>query len=84
MSAQDLVEYVAKSLVDDPDSVKVDVVLEPDGTVITGRDEHGMLGLSARPTPNGIQISSRDGEAIEAATPADVELEALWNELGVQ
>jgi predicted RNA-binding protein YlqC (UPF0109 family) len=34
MPAKDLVEYVAKSLVDDPEAVKVVVVQEPDGTVI--------------------------------------------------
>jgi uncharacterized protein len=34
MAAADLVEYVAKSLVDDPDAVTVDVVDSPDGTII--------------------------------------------------
>ena len=34
MAARDLVEYVAKSLVDDPDSVTVEVVDSGDGTVI--------------------------------------------------
>ena len=34
MAAVDLVEYVAKSLVDDPDAVKVEVVEEQGGTVI--------------------------------------------------
>ncbi len=33
MSAKDLVEYVAKSLVDDPDAVTVDVV-EGDGATV--------------------------------------------------
>ena len=34
MAAKDLVEYVAKSLVDDPDAVKVEVVRDQGGTVI--------------------------------------------------
>ncbi len=34
MAAKELVEFVAKSLVDDPDSVRVEVVQEKDGTVI--------------------------------------------------
>ena len=34
MSAKDLVEYVAKSLVDDPESVTVTEIEEDEGTVI--------------------------------------------------
>ena len=34
MAAKDLVEYVAKSLVDDPDAVKVEVIEEAGGTVL--------------------------------------------------
>ena len=34
MAAAELVEYVAKSLVDDPDAVKVDVVNGEDGIII--------------------------------------------------
>jgi uncharacterized protein len=34
MSASELVEYVAKSLVDEPDAVSVDVQRDGDGTVI--------------------------------------------------
>jgi predicted RNA-binding protein YlqC (UPF0109 family) len=34
MAAADLVEYVAKSLVDDVDAVRVDVVNADDGTII--------------------------------------------------
>ena len=34
MSAKELVEYVARSLVDDPDSVKVTEVEDDEGTVI--------------------------------------------------
>ena len=34
MAARDLVEYVAKTLVDDPDAVKVTEVEDEEGTVI--------------------------------------------------
>jgi len=34
MAARELVEYVARSLVDDPDSVTVTEVEDPEGTVI--------------------------------------------------
>jgi predicted RNA-binding protein YlqC (UPF0109 family) len=34
MAAADLVEYVARSLVDDPDSVTVEVVAGDEGTII--------------------------------------------------
>jgi predicted RNA-binding protein YlqC (UPF0109 family) len=34
MAAADLVEYVAKSLVDDPDAVRVEIVEGEDGTII--------------------------------------------------
>jgi predicted RNA-binding protein YlqC (UPF0109 family) len=34
MAAKELVEYVAKSLVDDPDAVTVIEVIDADGTVI--------------------------------------------------
>jgi len=34
MAAAELVEYVAKSLVDDPDAVHVEVVVSEEGTII--------------------------------------------------
>ena len=34
MAAKELVEYVAKSLVDDPDAVTVELIVEEGGTVI--------------------------------------------------
>ena len=34
MPARELVEYIARSLVDDPDAVQVDVQEDPEGTVI--------------------------------------------------
>ena len=50
------------------------VVLEPDGTRLSAREEHRMLGLSARPTQDGIQITSRDGKCMDVPTPVDGEL----------
>ena len=44
MAAADLVAYVAKSLVDDPDAVSVDVVNGPDGQVIELRVAEGDMG----------------------------------------
>ena len=34
MAAKELIEYVARSLVDDPDAVSVEVVQDPEGTVL--------------------------------------------------
>jgi predicted RNA-binding protein YlqC (UPF0109 family) len=51
MAAKDLVEYVAKSLVDDPDAVTVDVVEEDGATVIelhVAEDDMGkVIGATA-------------------------------------
>jgi uncharacterized protein len=44
MAAADLVEYVAKSLVDDPDAVKVEVVSGDDGTIIELRVADSDMG----------------------------------------
>ena len=44
MAAADLVAYVAKSLVDDPDAVSVEVVNGPDGQVIELRVAEGDMG----------------------------------------
>ena len=44
MAAKELVEYVAKSLVDDPESVTVDVVEGQDGTVIELHVAEGDMG----------------------------------------
>jgi uncharacterized protein YcbX len=50
------------------------VVLEPDGTRLSAREEHRMLGLSATPTAAGIDLNSRDGQRLGVATPMDGEL----------
>jgi predicted RNA-binding protein YlqC (UPF0109 family) len=44
MAAKELVEYVAKSLVDDPEAVTVDVVEGQDGTVIELRVAEADMG----------------------------------------
>ena len=44
MAARDLVEFVAKNLVDDPDAVQVTVHEEPGGTVIELQVAEGDMG----------------------------------------
>ncbi len=44
MAAADLVEYVAKSLVDDPDAVRVDAVDGDEGTIIELRVAEADMG----------------------------------------
>ena len=44
MSAKELVEYVARSLVDDPDAVKVTEVEDDEGTVIELRVAEDDMG----------------------------------------
>jgi predicted RNA-binding protein YlqC (UPF0109 family) len=44
MAAADLVEYVAKSLVDDPDAVRVEAVEGDDGTIIELRVAEADMG----------------------------------------
>lgn len=44
MSAAELVSFVAKSLVDDPAAVQVEVHQEPDGTVIELHVAEGDMG----------------------------------------
>ena len=59
MAAKDLVEYVAKALVDDPDAVKVEVVEEDGATVIelhVAEDDMGkVIGRGGR-TARAIRI----------------------------
>ena len=50
------------------------VVLEPDGTRLSAREEHRMLGLLATPTDTGIELSSRDGDRLAVAAPDDGDL----------
>ena len=72
MAAKELVEYVAKSLVDDPDAVKVEVVVEEGGTVIelhVAEDDMGKVigrnGSVAKALRTLLKVvSARDGRAI--------------------
>jgi len=50
------------------------VVLEPDGTRLSAREEHRMLGLTAVPTAAGVELTTRDGDALFVPTPAQGEL----------
>ena len=72
MSAKDLVEYVARSLVDDPEAVKVEVIREPEGTVIelhVAEDDMGKVigrnGSVAKALRTLLKVTAaRDGEAV--------------------
>jgi predicted RNA-binding protein YlqC (UPF0109 family) len=72
MPAKDLVEYVAKSLVDDPDAVTVEVVREPGGTVLelhVAEDDMGKVigrnGSVAKALRTLLKVSAaRDGESV--------------------
>ena len=72
MAAKELVEYVAKSLVDDPDAVKVEVVQDQDGTVIelhVAEDDMGKVigrnGSVAKALRTLLKVTAaRDGEPV--------------------
>ena len=73
MAAKDLVEYVAKSLVDDPDAVTVEVVEEDGATVIelhVAEDDMGKVigrnGSVAKALRTLLKvIAARDGEPVQ-------------------
>jgi predicted RNA-binding protein YlqC (UPF0109 family) len=72
MAARELVEYVARSLVDDPESVTVEVVREPGGTVIelhVADDDMGKVigrnGSVAKALRTLLKVTAaRDGEPV--------------------
>ena len=72
MAAQDLVEFVAKSLVDDPDAVKVEVVNDREGTVIelhVAEDDMGKVigrnGSVAKALRTLLKVvAAREGETV--------------------
>ncbi len=81
MAAKDLVEYVAKSLVDDPDAVWVEVDDEGDETVLTlGVDQEDMgrvIGRDGR-IANAIRsllrvMATRDGRHVELEIVSDAD-----------
>ena len=72
MAAKDLVEYVAKSLVDHPDAVSVEVVEEDGGTILelhVADDDMGKVigrnGSVAKALRTLLKVTSaRDGEPV--------------------
>jgi hypothetical protein len=72
MSAQDLVEYVARNLVDDPDAVQVEVHTGPGGTVIelhVAEEDMGKVigrnGSVAKALRTLLKVmSAREGESV--------------------
>ena len=72
MAARDLVEFVAKSLVDDPDAVRVEVVQEAGGSVIelhVAEDDMGKVigrnGSVAKALRTLLKVTAaRDGEPV--------------------
>ena len=72
MAAKELVEYVARSLVDDPDAVSVEVVRDADGTVLelhVAEDDMGKVigrnGSVAKALRTLLKVTSaRTGEPV--------------------
>ena len=72
MAAQDLVEYVARNLVDNPDAVQVQVTTGPEGTVIelhVAEDDMGKVigrnGSVAKALRTLLKVmSAREGESV--------------------
>ncbi len=72
MAAQDLVEYVARNLVDDPDAVRVEVREGQEGKVIelhVAEDDMGKVigrnGSVAKALRTLLKVmSARDGESV--------------------
>jgi predicted RNA-binding protein YlqC (UPF0109 family) len=72
MAARELVEFVAKNLVDEPDAVKVSVHREPGGTVIELEVAEGDMGKVigrngsvAKALRTLLKVmSARDGETV--------------------
>jgi predicted RNA-binding protein YlqC (UPF0109 family) len=72
MAAKELVEYIAKSLVDDPAAVQVDVQEDQEGTVIelhVAEDDMGKVigrnGSVAKAMRTLLKVmSAREGESI--------------------
>ena len=50
------------------------LVLEPDGTVLTAREEHAMLGITATAADaGGVMLAARDGATLRVEPPVDGE-----------
>ncbi|MEV6967837.1 MOSC N-terminal beta barrel domain-containing protein [Hamadaea sp. NPDC051192] len=50
------------------------LVLNPDGTYLTARDEHRMLGVAAIPAAGSLTLTGLDGSRLTVAEPADGDL----------
>jgi uncharacterized protein YcbX len=50
------------------------IVLQPDGRVVTAREEHRLLAITALPTVGGIRLTTRDGQSIDIPRPIQGEL----------
>jgi predicted RNA-binding protein YlqC (UPF0109 family) len=72
MAAKDLVEYVARNLVDDPEAVRVEVTTGPEGTVIelhVAEEDMGKVigrnGSVAKALRTLLKVmSAREGESV--------------------
>jgi uncharacterized protein YcbX len=48
------------------------LVLNPDGTVLTAREQHRMLGVTAEPAKDGdIRMTGLDGSTVHVEVPVD-------------
>jgi uncharacterized protein len=48
------------------------LVMNPDGSCLTAREEHRMLGITARPRPGGgVGLTGLDGSTVDVHPPAD-------------
>jgi predicted RNA-binding protein YlqC (UPF0109 family) len=73
MAAKDLVEYVARSLVDDPEAVEVEVIEEDGQTILelhVAEDDMGKVigrnGSVAKALRTLLKVSAaRDGESVQ-------------------
>ena len=73
MAAKELVEYVAKHLVDDPEAVKVEVVIDETGTIIelhVAEDDMGKVigrnGSVAKALRTLLKVTAaRDDESVQ-------------------
>ena len=82
MAAKELVEYVAKSLVDDPDAVKVEVVQEDGATVIelhVAEDDMGKVigrngSVAKALRKDGVEFETRKVPSSKKKRPEIVEL----------
>jgi predicted RNA-binding protein YlqC (UPF0109 family) len=73
MAAKELIEYVARTLVDDPEAVKVTAIEDEEGTVIelhVAEDDMGKVigrnGSVAKALRTLLKVTAaRDGEAVQ-------------------